>query len=415
MTEQHLYPRYLLPRLLEALEDSPVTLIHGPRQCGKTTLAQMVGEEYGFSYITFDDDVQRAAAQTDPVGFVADLPQRAVLDEVQRVPQLFTSLKAAVDSHREPGRLILTGSANVLLLPQLADSLVGRMEVLRLHPLAQTELESGRSDFIQTVFTASFKAGAFGKRQGKALAERVAAGGYPAAIAREKPQRRATWYRDYIDTLIQRDIRDLARISALHALPRLLALAASQTARLVNVTELAAPFQISRPTIREYLTLLSQIFLVDELPAWHHNRLKRLVKAPKLHIGDSGLLCGLLGLDAHELWEDRGLFGQVLETFIYLELQRQASWREDKVTFSHYRDKDQVEVDIVMETGRQVAGVEVKASSTVKSDDFAGLRKLRQAVGKGFAAGVVLYDGDAVVGFGERLYAVPISTLWTRE
>ncbi len=412
MTTEYLYPRYLLPRLLDALEDSPVTLIHGPRQCGKTTLAQLVAKDFGFSYVTFDDDVQRSAAQADPVGYVADLPQRTVLDEIQRVPQLFTSLKAAVDQHREPGRFILTGSANVLLLPQLADSLVGRMEILRLHPLAQTELESGASTFIPTLFASGFTAGAVGKRQGKGLAERVAAGGYPTAIAREKAQRRATWYRDYIDTLIQRDIRDLARITALHAVPRLLTLAAGQTARLVNISELAAPFQISRPTIRQYLTLLSQIFLVEELPAWHNNRLKRLVKTPKLHMGDTGLLCGLLGMNAHELWEDRGMFGQVLETFVYLELQRQSSWLEDKITFSHFRDKDQAKVDIVLETGRHVAGVEVKASSTVKSDDFAGLRKLQQASGKAFAAGVLLYDGDAIVGFGESLYAVPISTLW---
>lgn len=325
---------------------------------------------------------------------------------------MFTSLKATVDKLREPGRFILTGSANVLLLPQLADSLVGRMEILRLHPLAQTELESGASAFIQALFDSSFSAGTAGVRQGKALAERVAVGGYPAAIARKKAPRRAIWYRDYIDTLIQRDIRDVARITALHALPRLLTLAAGQSAHLVNVSELAAPFQISRPTIREYLTLLSQIFLVEEVPAWHNNRLKRLVKTPKLHMGDTGLLCSLSGLDADALWEDRSVFGQALETFVYLELRRQASWLEERVTFSHFRDKDQVEVGIVMENGRRVAGVEVKASSTVKSDDFAGLRKLQRASGAAFAAGVLLYDGGSVVGFGENLYAVPISTLW---
>lgn len=246
MKEADLYPRYLRLRIEEALADSPVVLIHGPRQCGKTTLARLIGDEKGFAYLTFDDDVQRAAAQADPVGYVADLPQRVVLDEVQRVPELFTSLKVAVDTRRDPGRFILTGSANVLLVPKLADSLAGRMEILRLHPLSQAELTGHAPVFLSMLFKTGFKAGTSGRRMGMALAERVAAGGYPAALARASAPRRAAWYRDYADTLIQRDVRALARISALDALPRLLAMAAGQTACLMNVSELAAPFQMSR-------------------------------------------------------------------------------------------------------------------------------------------------------------------------
>ncbi len=132
-----LYARFVRPRLVEALADTPVVLVHGPRQCGKTTLARQVGDAAGYGYVTFDDDVLLASAQTDPVGFVADLPARVILDEVQRAPLLFTTLKAAVDRDRVPGRFLLTGSANVLLVPQLADSLAGRLEILRLHPLAQ--------------------------------------------------------------------------------------------------------------------------------------------------------------------------------------------------------------------------------------------------------------------------------------
>ena len=190
MKEAVLYPRYLRSRIMEALADSPVVLIHGPRQCGKTTLARLVGDEAGFTYISFDNDVQRAAAQVDPVGFVADLPDRVVLDEVQKVPELFTSLKAAVDARREPGRFILTGSANVLLVPKLADSLAGRMEILRLHPLSQTELVGGASDFLSILFRAEFKAGPLGRRLGRGLAERMTAGGYPAALARATARRR---------------------------------------------------------------------------------------------------------------------------------------------------------------------------------------------------------------------------------
>jgi len=346
------------------------------------------------------------------VGYVADLPDRVILDEVQRVPELFTSLKAAVDARREPGRFILTGSTHVLLVPRLSDSLAGRMEILRLHPLAQAELAGGSAGFLPSLLGGEFKAGLAGRRLGQSLAERVSAGGYPAALRRATGRRRAAWYKDYADTLVQRDVRELARISMLDALPRLLTLAAGQTARLLNVSDLAAPFQVSRPTIREYITLLSRIFLLEELPPWHSNRLRRLIKTPKLHLGDTGLVCALLGLNASTLWDDRPLFGQVLETFVYQELRRQAGWQEEAVVFSHFRDKDKVEVDMVLESGGKLAGVEVKAASTVTSDDFRGLRKLMVATGQRFAAGVVLYDGGAVVPFGKDLYAVPVSSLW---
>ncbi len=407
-----LYPRYIEPRVLESLTDTPVVLIHGPRQCGKTTLARLVGDVRGFTYLSFDDDVQRSAAQADPVGYVADLPEQVILDEVQRVPELFTSLKAAVDGQRKPGRFILTGSAHVLLVPRLSDSLAGRMAILRLHPLSQAEIGRNRADFLQALFRGAFKSGAPGRRQGRVLAERIAAGGYPAALSRATTRRRTAWYRDYMDTLVQRDVLDLTRISRLDAIPRLLEMAAGQTARLVNVSDMAAPFQVSRPTIREYLTLLSRIFLLEELSPWHSNRLRRLIKTPRLHLGDTGLACALLGQDATSLWEDRALFGQMLETFIFQELRRQAGWQEDEISFSHFRDKDKNEVDMVLESAGKLAGVEVKAGSTVTASDFSGLRKLQRAAEKRFAAGAVLYDGDSVVPFGKDLYAVPISCLW---
>lgn len=409
-----LYPRYIRPRVMDALADSPVVLIHGPRQCGKTTLARLVGDELVYSYFSFDDDVQRGAAQADPVGYVADLPARVILDEVQRVPGLFTSLKAAVDARRMPGRFILTGSANMLLVPKLAESLAGRMEILKLHPLAQAELARVQPDFLRALFHKKFKTGTIGRRLGRELAQRMTAGGYPAALARATARRRAAWYRDYGETMVQRDIRDLVRISSMDALSRLLTLAAGQTSQLLNVLDLAAPFQVSRPTIREYLTLLSRIFLLDELHPWHTSRLSRLIKTPKLHMGDTGLACALMGLDAEGMLRDRPLFGRMLETFIYQELRRQASWQEDAVSFSHFRDKDKVEVDFVLESGGRLAGIEVKASSTVTSEDFKGLHKLRQAMKRGFARGVVLYDGEAVVPFGTDLYAVPISMLWEK-
>ncbi len=212
---------------------------------------------------------------------------------------------------------------------------------------------------------------------------------------------------------MQRDVRDLARIASLETLPRLLALAAGQTARLLNVSDLSAPFRLSRPTIKDYITLLERVFLLEFLPPWHNNGLSRLVKTPRLHLGDSGIACSLLGLDVEALWDDREVFGQLLETSVVHELRRQASWRDDDIRFHHFRDKDGMEVDLDLERGgRELAGVEIKIAATVNAADFHGLRKLRAATGKRFRAGVVLYDGEASVGFGEGLYAVPIRALW---
>ncbi len=412
MPDKALYPRFAEPRLTEALVDSPIVLIHGPRQCGKTTLAQIIGGRKGYAYISFDDAVLCTAAQADPVGFAGDLPERVILDEVQRVPALFSALKVAVDRKRSAGRYILTGSANVLLVPKLADSLAGRMEIIRLHPLAQCELNRRTTRFLDSLFAGNFKIRQT-DRLASQLAEKIIAGGYPAALARPSERRRATWYRDYLDALVQRDVRDLARISSLDILPRLLTLAASQTARLLNVADLSSPFQVSRPTIRDYVTLLERVFLVDSLPPWHSNRLSRLIKTPKLHVGDTGLACALLGINAVDLAADRPLLGQLLETFAFQELRRQASWYGESVEFFHYRDKDGAEVDIVIERGARVlAGIEIKASATVTGADFRGLRKLKEASGKRFVAGVVLYDGEACASFGDGMYAVPLRTLW---
>ena len=412
MADNELYPRFIEGRLHEALEDSPVVLIQGPRQCGKTTLAQTACGSH--TYFSFDDDVIREGALADPMGFVANLPDLVALDEVQRVPTLFPSLKLAVDRRRVTGRFVLTGSTNVLAVPTIQDSLAGRLETVRLHPLAQCEMEARRpagGGFIYALF-----AGRFTTRQterlGNRLAELIVSGGYPAALARPPGRRRANWYANYVEAQVLRDVGDLARISGLDVLPRLMSLAAAHTARLLNVSSLAAPFQLSRPTIRQYLALLERVYLLERLPPWYRNLEKRLVKTPKLHMGDTGLACALTGTSAASLAADRALLGQFLETFVFQELRRQATWNDGQVDFFHYRDKDQVEVDIVLERGRRVAGVEVKAGATVTASDFRGLHRLKEASGTSFAAGAVLYDGEAVVGFGNRMYAVPVRLLW---
>lgn len=409
--EARRFARYLAPRLREALRDTPAVLIHGPRQSGKTTLARAVGEPRGYRYVSFDDEAAATAARLDPAGFVADLPARCILDEVQRVPEIFLALKLAIDHQRTSGRFILTGSANVLAVPKLSESLAGRMGMLRLHPLAQAEVDGTRPRFLDDLFRGAFRT-ALSERLGPELSRRIADGGYPAALLRPAAARRRAWYRDYVETQVQRDVRDLARVRSLDALPKLLALTAAQTARLVNVADLSAPFELTRQTIHEYVTLLERVFLVERLSSWHTNRLSRLVKRPKLHMGDTGVACSLLGVDATALGQDRSLLGQMMETFVLQELKRQASWRLEPVEFFHFRDRDDFEVDIVLEGAGRVAGVEVKVGATVGETDLRGLRKLRAAAGARFAAGAVLYDGSAVIDFGDALFGVPVRRLW---
>lgn len=423
--ETELYPRYAERPLKESLADSPAVLIHGPRQCGKTTLARMVYQPQYIlwddgtviqwdsdNYITFDDDVVRNAAESDPTGFVNNLPERVILDEVQRAPSIFTALKMAIDRDRIPGRFLLTGSSHVLLVPQVSDSLAGRMEIIRLHPLAQCELSSRLPTFFDRLFSGEFKAPPMPGSPDR-LVDRIVAGGFPAALARSTERRRHNWYLNYVETQLQRDVRDIARIADHEAMSRLLGVAAAQTARLYNLLDMSSTFSLSRPTIGKYVEILERIFLLERLPAWQNNRLKRTVKAPKLHVCDTGMGCAVIGAKSESLTKDRDLMGQYLESFVLQELKRQASWYGESLRFFHYRDKDMIEVDLVIEKGSiSVAGVEVKASSTVRDSDFRGLRKLKDAAGDRFAGGVVLYDGERCWSFGEGLSAVPIRSLW---
>ena len=376
----------------------------------------------GYSYRTFDDDVILAAAQDDPVGFVADLPERVILDEVQRVPRLLTTIKLEVDRNRTPGRFVLTGSTNLFLLPHLAESLTGRVQVVRLHPLAQREVMAGGTPpgqwsdtepgFLDALFGRGFQAG-HAPRLRDELAERITAGGYAPAMALPAGRRRGNWYRDYVETQVLRDVRAMSSIRRPDELHRLLATASAQTAGLLNQDSISRDLRITRPTAADYMALLERAFLLERLPAWFTNRSGRLIKTPKLHISDTGVGCALLGIDAWALAADRRLLGQFVETFVYQELRKQAGWHGSHLSFHYYRDKDGVEVDIVIESdGHAIAGIEVKSGATVTSSDFGGLRKLARLCGDRFRTGVVLYDGEATVRFGEGMYAVPIRRLW---
>jgi uncharacterized protein len=411
MKTQQTYPRHILPQLREALSYAPVVLIHGSRQCGKSTLARMVGEPY--EYVSFDDLNVLRTAQGDPVGFVAGLSDRVILDEIQRVPELFVTIKHAVDTRRQPGRFILTGSANVLLLPRLSDSLAGRMTTIQLLPLSQCEIAGHRSAFLSRMFSNDFT-GFKGVRQGTRLGPRVMSGGYPAPLVQVPEKNRNRWYREYIRSVVDRDVSDMSRILEADALPRLLTMLANGTAQLVNINELSKSFQLSRPTVDHYVGLLRRLFLVEFLQPWFANRNSRLVKTPKAHISDTGLAGAILRVKPDVQAGDPALFGHLFESFVYMELRKLASWHDEDLDFFHYRDRDDYEVDMVIEHGSNaVAGVEVKSGATIREQDFAGLRRLQRQLGKKLKCGILLYDGERVLPFGDRMIAVPITALWS--
>ena len=406
----HIYPRYIQSRIVEALADTPVVLLSGPRQAGKTTLVRQFAFDQR-KFITLDDELTLLAARQDPVGLVRGL-DCAVIDEVQRAPALLLAIKKSVDEDRRPGRFLLTGSANLMALPRVADSLAGRMETLIMLPLAGCEMQSGTGKWIDAVYGGRIPKA---KRQevGDKLVEKVLRGGYPDAVARATPRRRAAWAKQYLDALIQRDVRDIASIDKLDHLPRLLKSLAQMAGQLCNFTQLGGQVGLDSKTANKYLAVFEQMFLLRRVEPWSNNRLSRIVKTPKIQFIDSGLLSTLVDLNEASAARDRALFGRVLENYVYSELLKQAAWAERDYALHTYRDKDKVEVDFVIEDAAGlVVGVEVKAAASVSVSDLAGLKKLATVAGKQFVAGILLYDGNDTLPIGERLWAVPISTLW---
>jgi hypothetical protein len=405
-----IHPRFAASTVGTALKDTPVVLVNGPRQCGKTTLVRdlVAGRR---DFLTLDDDTVLASVRSDPSALVRG-PGSLTIDEVQRAPGLLRAIKREVDRDRRPGRFLLTGSANILTLPRVAESLAGRMEIVNLLPLAQAEIQGRRPGFIEAAFQGRMvKPGEL--LLGKNLVEAVLTGGYPEMLRRKRPDRRRAWARDYIRAIVGRDVRDIADVERLDRMPRLLQVLAHYSAQLTNFTQVGGQIGFDDKTTRKYVGILEQLFLVRRLDPWFRNELKRLVKTPKLHFLDSGLLAALLGVTTERVAADRAIFGKLLETFVFSEILKQAYWMDRTCTLYHYRDKDQDEVDFVIEdsTG-SVVGIEVKAAATVMAADFKGIRKLAAACSTAFQAGIVLYDGETTVPFGRRLFAVPISCLW---
>jgi predicted AAA+ superfamily ATPase len=409
----------VLKRALEgplraALSDTPVVMLVGARQTGKSTLAGALVEHGRASYSSFDEPHVLAAARADPVQFLEDLGETAVLDEVQRAPEIFLPIKASVDRDRRPGRFLLTGSSNPLFVPEVAEALAGRIEILTLWPFGAAELE-GRDHLkvAKLLLDPDHSPKGVHPVDRDDLSLRVVRGGFPEAVERDDEQRRNRWFTNYLTTILERDIRAIAGISRIEELPAMLTALALRSRGHLNKSALSQELGIPVSSIDRYLVLLERIYLVKRLPGWHNSLGPRLVKSPKLLVCDSGLFCHLLRWDRERLLSDPTSFGLALESFVGMELAKAADLDSGDPRLMHYRTSKGVEVDFILESADgRVAAIEVKASSTLEAADFRRFDRLREVLGPRFVRGVVFYAGDRVLSFGDRLQAWPVSLLW---
>ncbi len=394
----------------DALADTRVVIINGARQTGKSTLAEhCIAGRPDVVKRYLDDPQTRSSATADPVAFL-HAPGTMLIDEVQRVPDLWLAIKNTVDRDPRPGRFLLTGSARLLGLSQLPDALPGRSETIELFPLSQSEIDRRDGDFIDAIFAEgnALRGGSAGLRR-KDYVARSARGGYPEAVRRDVPRRRAQFFRSYLDDIMSRDIHQVADIQRGADMRRLVGLLAAQSAGLLNYSRLASALGLPLATVRDYVGLLEVVYLIRLIPAWSPNATSRAIATPKVTFNDSGLAASLLtGVT------DDAAIGSIIETFVLGELARQLTWSTTFCRLYHYRDRDGYEVDAILEDDAgTVVGIEVKAAETVRSDDFRGLRRLQRRLGDRFRAGIVLYCGDQELPFGDGLACLPISALWT--
>lgn len=399
----------------EALADTRVVLVNGARQSGKSTLIRHVARGGAAEWRDLDAPLVRQAALADPTGFV-DFPGMMVIDEIQRVPDLLLPIKVRVDTDPQPGQFLLSGSARVLSLRGLPDALPGRMETIELWPFSQGEIDSLPDGFIDAVFAAGPDLRHESQVSRPEYAERIVRGGFPEAVKRENPKRRQRFHDSYVADLIARDVMQLAEIERTAQMRALIRLLAARNAQLLVASEVGNEASLPRTTALRYISLLEEVFLIRQVPAWSGSLASRTSKAPKVAFTDSGIAANLIGADARSLVRPGGAFGPLLEGFVLMELARQLTWSQTRAELFHYRTKDMIEVDAVLENRPgQVVGIEVKAASTVGSDDFRGLRQLASRIGDDFVSGIVLYTGQQTLPFGPKLRAMPVASLWEVE
>lgn len=410
----NLFPRAARSIVTEALTDTRVVMLMGARQVGKSTLAkQIVREDHPATIVNLDEQPAREAALADPEGFVAELPRPVLIDEVQRGgPDLFLAIKSRVDEEPSPGQFLLTGSANVLRVRKVWEALTGRVEIVKLNPLTQAEIEGSTINFVDLAFARELPHVEDAPKGRDALVEQLTAGGYPEARARER-RRRTRWFDSYVQTSLERDLKDVSQARKLNEMPRLLRLVASQAANLFSAHGISQRVSIHAQTVESHVSLLEAIFLVQRLPAWAPGLGSREVSHPKIYISDTGLLLHLLGADEKRLREDDQVTGKALENFVAMEVVRHAETSRESPRVHHYR-RGRDEIDLVLESrAGAICAMEVKASATIRDRDWRAMARLRDARSDSFRCGILFYTGSRTVPLGDRLFAVPLSGLWT--
>ena len=408
------YSRRITNEIVNSLKTFPVVFVNGARQTGKSTLVEhFLTKQHSSDYISLDDLSNLAAAAKDPVNFINNLQIPITIDEIQRVPELFLPIKKFVDAEKKNGMFILTGSANVLTIPKISDSLAGRMIIYTLWPLSQGEIRKQKENFIDLLFSEKTFLPPKSKLTFEELNAVLLTGGYPRSLSITDAKERTKWFNSYIDAILQRDVRELANIEKLTELPYLLNIIAGRAASLSNIADLGRVLKISHTTLKRYYALLKMIFFVVELPPWSTKREKTLIKTPKVFLNDTGLLCHLLRYDDTTFIADRSKLGPVLENFVFMELKKQISWSDNQPDIYHFRTQVGREVDVVLEgKNKKIIGIEVKAAASVNADDFNGLEKLKEVSGEKFTRGIVVYLGEKVISFGKNYFAVPLQMLW---
>jgi uncharacterized protein len=402
--------------LRDILSVSRAAAIVGPRQAGKSTLAKQL-QTAGVvpNYFSLDDEALRAAAHADPDGFALSLARPAVIDEIQRAPQLMLAIKQILDRDQTPGQFLLTGSADLVTARVVADALPGRVEYVNLWPLAQAEISGRRDSIIDALLNESPPQINSAPKGRAASAEVVLAGGYPDARTREERQR-TRYFRSYVQSILGRDLPEIGEVrSDPSKLEQLLRLLAARTSGMVNYAALGRELALDDKTVKAHTELLRQLFLVHRLRPFSTNLGSRQVKTPKLLLSDTGMAAALIGVDVsrYSAPDQGSIAGMLFETFVLMELVKQATWSATAVELFFYRDTDKREVDLVIESpSGEVVGIEAKSAATATASDARGLRLLRDKLGARFKAGIIVYSGEHTLPIDQRIWAIPISGLW---
>ncbi len=406
------YARWQKIHIEKAMKTRRVLLLNGGRQCGKTTLAKEL-ISHDTTYRSLDDLALREFAQNDPHGFVVHPGKTLIIDEIQRAPNLLSAIKKMVDEDNRPGQYLLTGSANIQSLPTTTESLAGRVHKIRLRPLTQGEILGKSPLFLSKMFGQSFKdvTPSYDREQILQMAFR---GGFPEPVRLDEKDRK-DWYKDYITSLLERDLQDITKIHRQDSMRQLIEILAAWSSKLMDISAIQSGLSIQRQTVESYINALEALYLVERIKPWIKTDYARVGKQTKFFMTDCGLMSSILNWNIDQVRFDSDRAGKLIETFIFNELSAQIDANNNEYQLFHYRDREQREIDFLVEDNHgSLLGIEVKAGSTISAHDFRHMSWFKNNLAKERSfIGIILYTGAYPISYGDNMWAVPISNLWS--